>query len=137
MQIRKTHKWGIFVIAMLSVMLIGFSFACDGDDNGDDNGYSTDPNGNNQPGENEVWMQNTAFVPSELTVSTGTTVTWVNKDAFTHTVTSGAAGNPTDLFDSGNMGENDTFSFTFQSEGTFPYFCKIHPNQMTGTITVE
>ncbi|MCW3125852.1 MAG: hypothetical protein JWO03_1510, partial [Bacteroidetes bacterium] len=39
------------------------------------------------PGPNEVFMQNTAFTPSTLTVAVNTTVTWTNKDNINHNVT--------------------------------------------------
>ena len=83
------------------------------------------------PADNEVWMQNSEFVPQDKTVEIGTTVKWINKDNFAHTVTS-----PADLFDSGEVGAGETFEYTFDSLGTFDVNCEIHPD-MTGTITVE
>lgn len=83
------------------------------------------------PGTNEVFIQGMAFNPGTITVTAGTTVTWTNKDAVTHTVTS-----TTNLFDSGSLGTNGTFSHTFATAGTFPYICKIHP-YMTGSVTVN
>ncbi len=86
---------------------------------------------------NQIVMQNIAYVPQNTTVNKGTKVTWTNKDSFDHTVTSGTPGNPTGLFDSGNIAPNGTFSYTFDSAGTYAYYCKIHPDQMTGTVTVK
>jgi len=57
------------------------------------------------PGEKEVWMQNTAFNPRNKTISPGTTITWINKDNFAHTITSGTRNSPDGLFDSGNIGK--------------------------------
>ncbi len=91
----------------------------------------------NGPGANEVWMQNTAFSPASITVTVGTKITWTNKDSFAHTVTSGTPGNQTTYFDSGNIPAGSTFSFTFDSAGTFKYFCKIHPTVMQATVTVK
>ena len=71
------------------------------------------------------------FVPANLTVKVGRTVTWVNKDTVTHTVTSEGST----LFDSGFMPTGATFQFTFTTPGTVPYFCTIHPF-MKGTIVV-
>lgn len=60
-------------------------------------------------------------------------------DTLPHTVTSGTtdgrSGNPDGDFDSGNMDTGDTFEFTFDTEGTFPYYCTPHP-WMQGTVTV-
>jgi plastocyanin len=83
-------------------------------------------------------MLNSAFVPSPDTVSAGATVTWTNQDAATHTVTSvpGSA----ETFSSGNVSAAATFSHTFNSAGTFNYYCAIHgtpTSGMRGTIVVE
>jgi plastocyanin len=83
------------------------------------------------PGVNEVWIQGLAFNPATITVNAGTTITWTNKDATTHTVTS-----DTDLFNSGNIGSNEAFSHTFSTTGTFPYHCSIH-TFMTATVVVK
>jgi plastocyanin len=78
-----------------------------------------------------VDMKNLAFVPASITIKVGETVTWTNSDSTAHTVT-GDKGE----FDSGNMDSGKTFSFTFQTAGTFTYHCTIHPN-MTGTVVVQ
>ncbi len=77
-----------------------------------------------------VNIQNFAFTPAVITVTVGTTVTWTNIDASDHTVTS-----DTSLFDSGNLAQNATFSFTFNQVGSFAYHCAIHPG-MTGRVDV-
>lgn len=81
---------------------------------------------------NSVVIQNFAFSPSNLTVKAGTTVTWINQDSTTHTITSdnGAFQSSEDL----NQGSN--YTFTFSKAGTYPYHCSIHPN-MKGTIVVQ
>ena len=61
---------------------------------------------------------------------------WVNDDAFPHTSSSGVPGAATDVWDSGRLGSGDPFTFTFSEEGTFPYFCKFHPDRMRATVTV-
>ena len=71
------------------------------------------------------------FSPANLTVTVGKTVTWVNKDTVTHTVTSDGSN----LFDSGFMPTGATFQFTFTTVGTYPYYCTVHP-YMKGTIVV-
>ena len=72
-----------------------------------------------------------AFAPNPLDITVGTTVTWTNTDATSHTSTSNAAG-----WDSGIIGPGKTFSFAFQNAGTFAYHCAIHPG-MVGTVTVR
>lgn len=78
-----------------------------------------------------VGMTASSFTPDVLTIKAGTTVTWTNESSLTHTVTS-----DTDLFDSGNMGKGDTFSYTFTSAGTYTYHCIPHKAYMIGTIIV-
>lgn len=77
-----------------------------------------------------VTLSGLTFSPKSLTVTAGTTVTWTNKEAITHTVTS-----DTGLFDSGDLTNGQTYQYTFSSAGTFAYHCKYHSG-MTGTIIV-
>jgi len=74
---------------------------------------------------------------STSTISVGTTVTWVWVGG-THNVASGACPPCTtdNLFRSGNPQSGGTFTHTFNAAGTFPYFCEVHDQGMTGTINV-
>ena len=83
------------------------------------------------PDSNEVYIQNMGFSPSTITVSLNTTVTWTNKDGIAHTVTSDSG-----LFDSGSIGDGQTYSHTFTSVGTYSYKCSYH-SSMTGTVIVN
>jgi len=76
------------------------------------------------------------FSPKTQSIKTGDTVTWMNNDITEHTSTSGAAGTPNGIWDSGLLSPGQSFSFTFASAGTFPFFCEVH-TFMTGTITVQ
>ena len=79
----------------------------------------------------EVKIDNFSFGPQSITVPAGTIVTWKNRDDIPHTVVS------TDgVFKSRVLDTDETFSFTFDKPGTFPYFCSIHP-KMTGTVVVQ
>ena len=71
-----------------------------------------------------------AFSPPSFTVKVGSTVTWINRDPTTHTVTS-----TTGVFDSKNLASGATFKWTPAQPGTYEYYCVIHPN-MKGTIVV-
>lgn len=73
----------------------------------------------------------TAFGSNPLTISAGTTISWLNDDNTTHT--SSADGNQ---WSSGNIVPGGRFNFTFASAGRFTYHCQIHPN-MVGTIVVQ
>ncbi len=71
-----------------------------------------------------------AFSPATITIAAGDAVTWTNEDAVTHTET-GISG----IFDSGDLGPGESFSFTFTTPGTYDYLCTPHPT-MTGRIVV-
>jgi plastocyanin len=78
-----------------------------------------------------VTILNFRFTPPEITIPAGTTIRWTNQDGPTHTVTSDTAG----IFDSHDLATNQSFSFTFNTPGTFTYHCAIHPTMM-GKIIV-
>ena len=82
-----------------------------------------------------IVMARNSFYPASMTVKAGTTVTWVNMDLVAHTVTSGSEEAPTNLFDSHELGHMGSFSYTFDTPGTYSYYCDIHP-AMVGSVTV-
>jgi plastocyanin len=79
----------------------------------------------------EIKISGFAFDPTPLTVTVGTTVTWTNEDGAAHTIVS-----DTGVWTSPRLGQGDTFSFTFDTAGTYAYHCGIH-SSMAGSITVE
>jgi plastocyanin len=82
-----------------------------------------------------------SYSPNPIDAAVGDTVTWTNRDATPHTVTSGENGQPDGRFDSSPnfnplMAPGQTFSHTFTEEaGQYPYYCALHPN-MGGTVMV-
>jgi amicyanin len=78
-----------------------------------------------------VSMDHTTFIPSEITVAPGTTVTWVNNEAMPHNVADSNKG-----FRSKTLVKDDKFSFTFTTAGEYDYLCLIHPN-MKGKVIVK
>ncbi len=79
----------------------------------------------------EVKIDNFSFGPASLTVAPGTTVTWTNRDDIPHTVVADDRS-----FKSKTLDTDETFSYTFDQPGTYPYFCSIHPH-MTGKVVVQ
>jgi plastocyanin len=79
-----------------------------------------------------VSIESFAFMPGDITVKKGTTVTWTNNDSTAHTVTEADSqtGPKSD-----NLNNGDKYTFTFDTAGTFHYKCSIHP-YMLGTVTV-
>ncbi len=72
-----------------------------------------------------------SYVPNPITVAVGTAVTWTNNDSIGHTSTSN-----TGVFNSGTIAPGQSFSFTFQAAGTYPYHCTFHPG-MVGSVVVQ
>ena len=92
------------------------------------------------PAANQVFMQGSAFTPATRTVTAGTTVQWVNMDGTTHTVTSSAVPVGASAISSGNVAGSGTFSTTFNTPGTYAYYCVFHGSPgagMHGTIVVN
>jgi plastocyanin len=72
-----------------------------------------------------------SYRPNLVNIKTGETITWVNDDSMVHTATANDR-----TFDSGVLMKGDAFSFTFDKEGKYAYYCDVHPN-MVGTVTVS
>ncbi len=78
-----------------------------------------------------VNIDNFVFGPEALTVTVGTTVTWVNRDDIPHNVVANDKS-----FKSKVMDTDEKFSFTFTKPGEYGYFCGLHPH-MTGKVIVK
>jgi plastocyanin len=76
------------------------------------------------------------FAPTTITVPRGATITWTNTGTVAHTVTDDPtkAQNPADAglppgaqaWDSGTVNGGATFSHTFDTAGSYTYFCIPH-----------
>ena len=95
------------------------------------------------------------FVPAELTIAPGTTVVWENVGSIVHSVTAYEDEIPDEAsyFTSGGFDAEQparsaypdssiegggTYEYTFDTEGTFDYFCIPHETAgMTGSISVQ
>lgn len=96
-----------------------------------------------------VGMTNTlSFDPDTVRIETGQTVRWKNTSVIVHTVTADPAEAtmeesvrlPDDAspFGSGNLDPKATFTHTFETPGTYRYFCIPHEGtKMYGTVIVE
>jgi len=82
-------------------------------------------------GANTIEISNFAFSPTSLTVTAGTTVTVVNDDGATHTLTAADRS-----FDTGHLDQGDRATFTPGAPGTYTFFCAIH-DYMRGTLEVR
>jgi plastocyanin len=75
-----------------------------------------------------------AFLPNDVHVKAGSSVTWLNCEPAgteAHTTTSSQG-----VWNSPLLTPGETFTQTFNTPGVFPYLCAVHPF-MTATLTVE
>ena len=79
----------------------------------------------------DIAIKDFAYAPRTLRIRQGTTVTWVNHDEETHTITA-----TTGAFASTGLGNDETFSQTFTRPGSYEYFCALHP-KMRATVIVK
>ena len=79
---------------------------------------------------------NSCYIPSKIVIKQGNSVTWVNEDVAFHSVTSGYYDASSEIFDSGYLDPEESFTFVFENIGTYDYFCTLHP-WMKGQVIVE
>ncbi len=78
-----------------------------------------------------VRMEDNVFIPQELAVPAGTTVTWINAGADDHTIVAADLS-----FDSGVIKPGQSWQRLFEAPGEYPYICDLHEN-MAGKILVQ
>ena len=95
-------------------------------------GYQQNPSQQGTPvtGNTHPTMQNYTYQPANMQVRVGTTVTWTNQDSVPHSVTF-----KNGMKDSGLLTQGQSFSYTFNTPGTYQYYCTVHP-YMVATVTV-
>lgn len=123
---RGRPRRGVLRVAALlgAVLLVAVGAACGS------SGHSSST-ATSRVAANEVVIKNFAFVPQTITVKAGTTVTWVNEDPVAHSIVADH-----DTFPSSSiLNHGDKYSHVFNTAGTFPYICGVHPF-MTGTVVV-
>ncbi|MCD1296241.1 hypothetical protein CUJ83_14660 [Methanocella sp. CWC-04] len=75
-----------------------------------------------------VAIKNFEFLPAEVTISKGGTVTWTNEDSAKHDIKFSDGTSPL-------LGKGESYSKSFEIAGTFDYICGIHP-YMKGKVIV-
>ena len=91
----------------------------------------------NAAGSSSPGCEPDCFIPSTVVITVGGTVTWENTDTAAHTSSSGTpVDGPDGVFDSSLIMAGGSYSHTFDTAGTFDYFCMVHP-WMEGTVIVE
>lgn len=93
-----------------------------------DKGHTTVPVETNQ-----ITYKGFSVIEKTIKVKKGTTVTWTNQDNAKHDVT---PVTETDEFKTSELfGNGETYSVTFNTVGSYAYYCSPHP-YMKGTIEV-
>lgn len=89
-------------------------------------GASNAARGNNY----QIFIEAASYIPMTINIEPGGTITWINKDMDTHTITSIRHFQDEDdlshvfigeTWDSGDIGPGQSFSITFGQSGTFEY----------------
>ncbi len=106
-----------------------------GDSSSTEDGSQTEPDPQAEPTPEpeqvSISIASFAFSPGTQTISVGDTVTWTNTDRAGHSVIADSGA-----FSSSILSTGESFSFTFDTSGTYTYFCGPHPS-MKGTVVVE
>ncbi len=89
------------------------------------------------PNGNSVQASTGFFLPLNLEILQGTTVTWKNQDNIEHTVQSiNSHGTSISMFNSPVLKTGDVFTYKFDKPGVYHYYCSIHPWRI-GVVTVS
>lgn len=85
-----------------------------------------------------VRMSQVQFEPAGILISPGTRVTWVNDDPVAHFVNTDPhpSHNAHPALNSLELGQGDTYSFTFEEGGLYAYHCSAHYPSMVATVLV-
>ena len=79
-----------------------------------------------------VEIKDFAYNPPAIEVPVGGSVTWTNQDNAPHTATA----IDREALQSGAIAFDASYTQTFDTAGTYEYFCEFHPN-MKGSVVVE
>lgn len=77
----------------------------------------------------DVEIRDFKYSPQNLTVKVGQIVRWTNYDSARHDVV--GSGIKSEYLEKG-----ETFSYTFEKEGTYQYICSLHP-WMEGEVIAQ
>lgn len=131
--------------AILAVLLLfgaGFALSTAGQHQSDSGNHGSNSQENSKMSDaetgqvqetNQVTYKGFAVVQESIKVKKGTTVTWTNEDVAKHDVT--PTVETADFKASELFGKGETHQVTFNTPGTYEYYCSPHP-YMKGTVEV-
>ncbi len=76
-----------------------------------------------------IELRDNQLLPTELTITEGEYITWVNRDDTSHRISGAGFHSPT-------LGWSEWYRTPFPTPGTYPYQCELHPNLIHGIIHV-
>jgi len=118
------YKWALSVAAAASLVIVGGAVGQRTAPVRADDGVT-------------VSLKNNVFAPVTITVSAGSTVTWVNnEDPNGADVVHDILADDFRSWGSAYVNPGESYSYTFSTPGTFNYVCDLHP-EMTGTVVVQ
>ncbi|HEY5054218.1 MAG TPA: cupredoxin domain-containing protein [Solirubrobacterales bacterium] len=115
----------VLMLSLMALALFAGLAGCGSSGGGSTSASST------AAGPKAVTIKNYAFAPADLTVAKGATVKFSNDDSTNHTATA----TDSSALDTGTIAPGKSKTVSFETPGTFQYFCAFHPF-MKGTITV-
>ena len=84
----------------------------------------------------DVSIEMTGATPSTVKIKKGQQITFTNRDTRAHRLTADQA--IVEGFDSTeDLATGDTYTYVFESAGTFKYYDPVDPQTFNGTVTVE
>lgn len=96
--------------------------------------FSFESNADSEPSTHQIEISKGQFLPNSLEIRIGDSVQWVNRDYIPHTATAKDKNN-TVLWDTGNLGKDESNTITMSTAGSFEYYCLYH-TVMKAEITV-
>ncbi len=128
---KRLFIFSILAVALISPLVLDESFA-------QKNHVINIPTGAADVTAPYYWqVEETGNTDGVITIPPLDTVTWENADTEMHTVTSGTPEDEAvgELFDSNLFGPGKSFSHQFIEQGSYEYYCLVHP-WMVGTVKV-
>lgn len=84
----------------------------------------------------QIALDDQSIAPATVTVEKGQTVTWLNRGSTPRQIT--ADTNQLPGLDSVRpLAQDESFSYTFEKEGTFSYYDAQNPAEYNGTVIVQ
>ncbi len=136
--VARPKPWPRAFVPLAILVGVALSMACGGGLMGNETHGQMHGRGSQAPqtpvlssaAETTVEILNFDFIPRDLTVENGSTVTWINRDAAPHDATSDDG-----TWGTGTLRRDERATLPFDAPGSYSYLCTIHPN-MKATLTV-